>query len=459
MTRERLVIHDDAVARGFEPFALTRPIGTLATGIAPIADRWSMALGLDGAHCSGAAHLADFEEELQMQRQALPAGSIVASSRFAPAYAALAADRGPSSWASGGRLVAVRLREGLKAASPDALDKLLAARPGAGAVEIDGWWHDEVWDFIRLLPTILADDIRRISSNVALAAKFGGAAPSHATILGDHPILIDPGSSVADSESTLIERHVVLDATTGPILIEAGAHIRSFTRITGPCRIGHKSTIMGGDVTGCSIGPVCKVRGEISSSILLGYSNKGHDGFVGHSYLGRWVNLGAGTTTSNLKNTYGSVALWTPTGVRDTGMQFLGTMFGDHVKTGIGMMLTTGTVLGAGANVYGSSMPPKVVSPFSWGDGEPYDVYRLDKFLGSAETMMSRRHMTLAERSKRQLAASFERRWSASLDAKTQSGRASRPEARRQGALEANKKTNKAATRASKRAGKKGGRR
>ena len=135
--------------------------------------------------------------------------------------------------------------------------------------------------------------------------------------------------------------------------MQPGAHIRAFTRINGPCYVGRDVNVMGGDISGCSIGDVCKVRGELSNTIFVGHSNKGHDGFVGHSYLGRWVNLGAGTITSNLKNTYGTVALWTPTGVRDTGMQFLGTLFGDHVKTGIGLRLTTGTVLGAGANVYG----------------------------------------------------------------------------------------------------------
>jgi len=104
--------------------------------------------------------------------------------------------------------------------------------------------------------------------------------------------------------------------------------------VNGPCYIGQNVNVMGGDISGCSIGDVSKVRGELSSTVVAGYANKGHDGFVGHSYIGRWVNLGAGTVTSNLKNTYGTVALWTPTGVRDTGMQFLGTMFGDHVKTG-----------------------------------------------------------------------------------------------------------------------------
>jgi hypothetical protein len=128
--------------------------------------------------------------------------------------------------------------------------------------------------------------------------------------------------------------------------------------------------------------------------------------------LGRWVNLGAGTITSNLKNTYGPVSLWTPHSMRDTGMQFLGTMFGDHAKTGIGTSLTTGTVLGAGANVYGAESPPKVVPPFAWGSAPPYAVYRLDKFLEVAERMMARRQVTLTDRGRQQLAASHRARWS-----------------------------------------------
>ena len=107
---------------------------------------------------------------------------------------------------------------------------------------------------------------------------------------------------------------------------------------------------------------------------MIGHANKGHDGFVGHSILGRWANLGAGTITSNLKNSYGTVTLRTSQGDRDTGMQFLGSLIGDHVKTGIGTRLTTGCILGAGANVFGSMMPPKLVPPFAWG--EPHDGAR-----------------------------------------------------------------------------------
>jgi hypothetical protein len=144
-------------------------------------------------------------------------------------------------------------------------------------------------------------------------------------------------------------------------------------------------------------------------SVLLGHSNKSHDGFVGHSYLGRWVNLGAGTTTSNLKNTYGTVALWTPEGVRDSGLQFLGTLFGDHAKTGIGLRLTTGSVIGAGANVYGSVMPGKHVEPFAWGEAGALGAYRLDKFVAVAARAMARREVTLGADGRAQLAAAYER--------------------------------------------------
>ncbi len=204
---------------------------------------------------------------------------------------------------------------------------------------------------------------------------------------------------------------MVFDATAGPIYVASAAHVRAFTRLTGPCYIGNGSTIVGGDISGCSIGPRSKIRGEISASIVLGYSNKGHEGFVGHSYLGRWVNLGAGTTTSNLKNTYGTVALWTPGGIRDTGLQFLGTLFGDHVKTGIGVHLTTGTVLGAGANIYSTVIPPKAVPPFALGEAPPYDTYEISKFLESAERMMSRRDVPLTDEARRLYQLAHAARW------------------------------------------------
>jgi UDP-N-acetylglucosamine diphosphorylase/glucosamine-1-phosphate N-acetyltransferase len=198
---------------------------------------------------------------------------------------------------------------------------------------------------------------------------------------------------------------VILDASAGGILVRAGATVRAFTRLVGPCVIDGGTTILGDRVSGCSIGPGCMIRGEISDTIVLGNSNKAHEGFVGHSVLGRWVNLGAGTTTSNLKNTYGSVSLATPSGLRDTGQIKLGSFLGDHVKTGIGLRLTTGTVIGAGSSIHGAAMPPKNVPAFSWGEGSALGCYELDRFLRMAERAMGRRGVQLGERAKRQLAA------------------------------------------------------
>jgi len=253
----------------------------------------------------------------------------------------------------------------------------------------------EVWDFIGQLGPMLHDDILALAGTVKTASLMQEA-------MGDHLPAIEDGA--------MIESYVIFDTSAGPIMVREGATISAFTRIVGPCYIGEHSTIIGDRVSGCSIGEWCKIRGEISSTIVLGHANKGHTGFVGHSYLGRWVNLGAVTTTSNLKNTYGTVQLWTPSGQRDTGLQFLGTLFGDDAKTGIGTMLTTGTVLGAGANVYGSSMPQKYVTPFSWGDGAPYATFAADKFLAVAERVMQRRHVTLGAGQRQLLARAHQER-------------------------------------------------
>ncbi|MDB4876015.1 MAG: UDP-GlcNAc diphosphorylase/GlcNAc-P N-acetyltransferase, GlmU, bacterial-type [Gemmatimonadetes bacterium] len=400
-----LYLYDDTRARAFEPFASTRPASEMVAGTMLIRDRWHHALQpSDVQFIAGRRHEHFDEPGARAATGMIPAGSIIALARCAPAVPAdpsKTARRAAtcSMWRCGAELAAIRTKEPIDvAAFADGtmmLDELYA---GTGAIgTLDGWWLNEVWDFIRYLPEQLAADL-------AAPSLPTGSRPTGATILGEGTVTV-----AADA---VIEPQVVFDATAGAIFVGAGSHVRAFTRLIGPCYIGREVQVMGGDIGGSSIGDVCKVRGELSSTIVVGHSNKGHDGFVGHSYLGRWVNLGAGTITSNLKNTYGTVALWTPSGVRDSGLQFLGTMFGDHVKTGIGLQLSTGTVLGAGANVYGN-MPPKAVSPFSWGDAPPYAVYRADKFIETAARMMSRRHVELTDRARRHLAAAHDGRWTA----------------------------------------------
>lgn len=377
-----IVLYDDAVARSFEPFATTRPLGEMRSGVLLQRERWEQVLGTSASGFVSSPHLDGFVEFDAPPRQdgELPVNSWLVNTRAVPMLKAVASTA--SVLVIENRVAAVRL------AAPVPIEQLQDAgfsledvMPSTGSMaNLSGVWLDEVWDLIGHLQMLLSEDIPLV------AAAIGAAPlePSHATILGPHAVYAEVGANV--------EPFTVFDTSSGPVLLRAGAVVQSFTRIVGPCYVGRQSTVMADRIAGCSIGDVCRVHGELSSTILVGHANKGHDGFVGHSVLGRWVNLGAGTITSNLKNTYGSVSLWTPSGVRDTRLQFLGTLFGDHAKTGIGLRLTTGCVIGAGANVF-NAMPPKAVAPFAWGDAAPYRVFAADKFVETAERMMGRRQI------------------------------------------------------------------
>jgi UDP-N-acetylglucosamine diphosphorylase/glucosamine-1-phosphate N-acetyltransferase len=329
----------------------------------------------------------------------LPAGAIVANTRCVVSLGARAPEA--DVWRCEGRVAAVRLARDTPVsafARGDApLESLCAA--GASTGEIGGRWLDAVWDFTASLSAQLREDI------AGVGPELDCVLPEQAVVVGSEGIYIERGS--------VVEPAVCFDVSAGPVLVRRGASVRAFTRLVGPCAIASGASVLGDRVAGSSIGEHSVVRGEMSETIVLGHSNKAHDGFVGHSYLGRWVNLGAGTITSNLKNTYGIVQLWTPHGVRDTGLMKLGSLIGDHVKFGIGTRLTTGSVIGAGSNIYGSTMPPKYVPPFSWGEGDDLAMYRLDKFLETAERAMGRRGVMLSANERRQLAAAHTLSWEA----------------------------------------------
>ena len=161
----------------------------------------------------------------------------------------------------------------------------------------------------------------------------------------------------------------MFDTTGGPVVLESGVEVKAPARLEGPLWVGANTRLLGGPIRGSAIGPWSVARGELATTVFLGYANKSHDGFVGHSVLGRWVNLGAGTITSNLKNTYGPVRLDIAGATLETGHMFLGSLIGDHAKTAIGTLLGTGTVVGAGANLFEGVRAPKYVAPFSWGGG------------------------------------------------------------------------------------------
>lgn len=395
-----IYLYDDAQARAFEPFALTRPVSELRVGARRIRERWERAVGGTGAGFVSSAHLADFDEAGAVPSQAapIPAGALLVNARFAPLLTRITRDADVLECR--GRVAGIRLTDPLPVdALADGslpLDRLAVGRSRA---PIDGWWIDEVWDLLSDLEARLRDDLLQLTSGLR------PSMPAQCAVLGGAGVYVAQGASV--------EPFVTFDCTNGPVVLEAGATVQSFTRVQGPAWIGAHSIVGGDKITACAIGEHCKVHGEMSSSVMVGYANKAHDGFIGQSYLAPWVNLGANTVTSNLKNTYGPVALWTPTGVRDTGQQFLGTLFGEHAKTGIGMTLTTGSVVGAGAQIFGAAMQPKVVPPFAWGSGAPYDTFDIDKFMVVAERVMARRQVTLGAQGRAHLRRAFAQRWSA----------------------------------------------
>ena len=402
-----IALYDDAVARRFEPFATSRPLSEMRAGALLIRERWETVLGVATRRFISAPHLngfAEFDAPPFVSGQALPAGTWLVNTRALPYLDGPAITVSPTALVLtiSGRLAALRLDvdvhdERTLAALADgsyALTHERALADGTGdaaeTVALDGVWLDEVWDLIGTLMPLLQRDIPALASRWALTARHAGSSAS-VTIVGAHPVFVEAGAT--------IEPMSLFDTSAGPVLLRCGAHVQAFTRVTGPCYVGRDSVVTADRIAGSSIGDSCRVHGELSTSIFIGHANKGHDGFVGHSVLGRWVNLGAGTITSNLKNSYGTVALWTPDGVRDSGLQFLGTMFGDHVKTGIGLRLTTGCVLGAGANVF-DTMPPKAVAPFSWGARAPYEPFDAPKFVQTAERMMARRGVSMNESSR-----------------------------------------------------------
>jgi UDP-N-acetylglucosamine diphosphorylase/glucosamine-1-phosphate N-acetyltransferase len=189
----------------------------------------------------------------------------------------------------------------------------------------------------------------------------------------------------------------VIDAENGPVYIDDGVKILPHATIIGPVYIGKDSTIKAGaKIYGpTSIGPVCKIGGEVEGSIIHGYSNKQHDGFLGHSYIGEWANLGAGTENSDLKNNYGNIKIYVDGKFIDSGQTFMGAVIGDHSKTGINTMLNTGTVIGVFTNVFGAGFPPKFIPSFSWGGKEKLENYDFDKAIEVAKKVMSRRGIAL----------------------------------------------------------------
>jgi UDP-N-acetylglucosamine diphosphorylase / glucose-1-phosphate thymidylyltransferase / UDP-N-acetylgalactosamine diphosphorylase / glucosamine-1-phosphate N-acetyltransferase / galactosamine-1-phosphate N-acetyltransferase len=217
---------------------------------------------------------------------------------------------------------------------------------------------------------------------------------------------VSPGVSLINKkdifigEGSVVKPGVVIDAGQGPVFIAKNVTVMPHSTIIGPAYIGNGSIIKVGAKVyeDTSIGASCKVGGEVEASIIDGYSNKQHDGFLGHSYLGAWVNLGAGTTNSDLKNNYGVVKVTIDGKVIDSGEQFVGVTVGDHTKTAINTLFNTGTVVGVVSNIVANGFPPKSVPSFAWGgDGGIFTAYDVERAIETARKVMARRNVVLSD--------------------------------------------------------------
>lgn len=255
-----------------------------------------------------------------------------------------------------------------------------------------------VWDLIPVTEMLLPSELDRL-----VDGRILGDVDEQVRVLGDR-------SRIHIGRGSVLEPFVTLDLRRGPIFIGESVRVMSHTRIEGPCFVGDGTVVFpGSNVASSYIGPVCRVGGEVESSVVLGYSNKRHYGYLGHSYVGEWVNLGAGTTVSNLKNTYGTVRVRLGGASVDTGRIFLGPVIGDHVKSAIGTLVFSGKSVGSFSHIYGfvtSDVPPFAVSAKPLV-GELFEL-ELESALETARRMMSRRGLSPSQAYERAVRAAFE---------------------------------------------------
>jgi UDP-N-acetylglucosamine diphosphorylase/glucosamine-1-phosphate N-acetyltransferase len=385
MAGTRLFLFDDRRARRWAPFTLTRPVGELLFGCLTLRARAERALGVA---CEGhvTRHaLRGFDEPdaaptIPLEAIGTSGTRVLLSSRAALSLARTALPDGPRRLEVDGEAAGWILPDGA-----DLPSELWLREPDSAPAELGdvlglgGTMLGRPWDLV----SANADAVR---ADVAALWRYDDETPGVVRIGGGHVSLGDEAE---------IEPGVHVDTRHGPVRLDDGARVEGPARLVGPLYVGRSSRILGGHVGTSSIGPVCLVRGEVADSVLLGFVNKAHDGYIGHAMLGRWVNLGAFTTNSDLKNNYRPVHVWTPDGDLDTGLLKVGCFVGDHVKTGIGTILNTGTIVGAGSNVFGGVMPPTVVPPFSWGTGPDLRDHNLEKFLTTTTAAMGRRSQEL----------------------------------------------------------------
>ncbi|MCF7826704.1 MAG: hypothetical protein K9N29_08630 [Candidatus Marinimicrobia bacterium] len=280
-----------------------------------------------------------------------------------------------------GQIVAVRLGSELKF-SADFHQTLTKIPTAECDPEICSGVPNWIWDYLNFISPAIEFDLELWKADNNILTKL----PHDISTLTERNIFIH--------NTAQIGKFVHLDASNGPIVIDQDCNISPFCSIVGPIYIGKRSSLKPStSIRHSVVGRICNLGGEIKGCIIHPYSNKSHEGFLGDSILGSWINLGAGTTTSNMKNNYQKIRVSWDGNNYESGRQFLGSIIGDHTKTAIGVRLNTGTLIGAFCNVFQADFPPRAIPSFSWGNG----THELDKAIQTAQLMMQRRSLILSE--------------------------------------------------------------
>lgn len=401
-----LYLFDDGQARRWHPFAATRPVGELLFGTLLLRERIERGVGLPAAATLGCPGLEGFSEPgaPPVWNGLFRSGggeSLILLSRYVPPLTQglslpSAAPPGGLRLVCGGTPVGWLLPGGTPLPSAEELAAPHEGGDDREELRVPGEVLDRPWNLMERNGERVAADLAALYPGGRGGAAAPFDPPRGVWVTGGHPVSAAPDVQVAPG--------VVLDTRDGPIHLSAGVRIEPRTHLQGPAWIGEGCHLLGGRLGQVSVGPVSKVHGEVDSTVLNGFVNKAHDGHLGHAVVGRWVNLGAMTTNSDLKNTYGPIRVKTPEDPGgaagepvdvDTGMIKVGAFLGDYVRTGIGTLLNSGVVVGAGSTLFAGPVISGWVPPFSWVTPEGRQGVRLDAFLTVTTRAMGRRGRAL----------------------------------------------------------------
>jgi UDP-N-acetylglucosamine diphosphorylase/glucosamine-1-phosphate N-acetyltransferase len=395
----RLCLFEDRGALDLEPLTLTRPAFDLLCGQTSLAAKQCRAFGPGPAGVLVRPHLAElyrFEHpdvpvnDLTWLRSA---PTVLVNGRWLPPPAPPAAADGPCIALAGEEVAWAAVGpEQLTYCSGNTLDDCLETwkltlptRPAGGRLV------RHLWDLVEHNAEQIVLEHEREAGFVARWSRPGDEGPL--------PALVGPAERLYIDPTAQLDPMVVADTTRGPVVVAAQAVVAAFTRLEGPCYVGPHTHVLGAKVrAGTTLGPHCRVGGEVEASIVQGHSNKYHDGFLGHAYVGEWVNLGAGTSNSDLRNDYGEVRVTVAGRLVDTGMKKVGCFLGDHTKTGLGALLNTGTSAGVFCDLLPGGLLPRHVPSFCrCRDGTVSEQPHLGRLLQTAAEVMRRRGRTFTD--------------------------------------------------------------